>query len=49
MDATLELVRRGYLQTLPLITDHYPASRAADAWELIASKRDSVLGVILDW
>lgn len=49
IDATLELVNLGYLQTLPLITHHFPVQRAADAWELINAKDDDVLGVILDW
>jgi threonine dehydrogenase-like Zn-dependent dehydrogenase len=49
MDATRELVRLGYLQTLPLITHHLPAHRALDAWELITAKREWVLGVVLDW
>jgi 2-desacetyl-2-hydroxyethyl bacteriochlorophyllide A dehydrogenase len=49
MDATRELIHLGYLQTLPLITHHYPVERAADAWDLIRTKGDDVLGVILDW
>lgn len=49
MEQTLRLVAAGYLQTLPLITHRFPAARAADAWDLILSKRESVLGVILDW
>jgi 3-hydroxyethyl bacteriochlorophyllide a dehydrogenase len=49
INATLDLVSLGYLETLPLITHHFPVQRAADAWELINSKREDVLGVILDW
>jgi threonine dehydrogenase-like Zn-dependent dehydrogenase len=49
MDRTLELIRDGHLKTLPLITHHFPASKAADAWKLIESRDPSVLGVILDW
>jgi 2-desacetyl-2-hydroxyethyl bacteriochlorophyllide A dehydrogenase len=49
MDATLELVATGHLQTLPLITHHFPVAQAADAWTLIRNKQDGVLGVILDW
>lgn len=49
MDHTLALITAGHLQTLPLITHHFPADQAADAWQLIASKTNSVLGVILDW
>lgn len=49
MDETLGMIAAQNLETLPLITHHFPVSRAADAWELIASKREPVLGVILDW
>ncbi len=49
MDHTRELIAAGHLQTLPLITHRFPAAQAADAWALIESKREPVLGVILDW
>jgi 2-desacetyl-2-hydroxyethyl bacteriochlorophyllide A dehydrogenase len=49
MDRTLSLIAAGHLQTLPLITHHFPAAQAAQAWELIASKGEDALGVILDW
>lgn len=49
MDRTLALITAGYLQTLPLITHHFPADRAAEAWQLIAAKGEAALGVILDW
>lgn len=49
MDATLALIAAGHLQTLPLITHHFPVAQAADAWHLIAQKAEAVLGVILDW
>lgn len=49
LDATLEAVADGTLETLPLITHHFPVERADDAWDLIESKREPVLGVILDW
>ena len=49
MDATLALIAAGHLQTLPLITHHFPVAQAADAWRLIAQKGEAVLGVILDW
>jgi 3-hydroxyethyl bacteriochlorophyllide a dehydrogenase len=49
MDATLGLVAQGALRTTHLITHHYPAERAAEAFELILSRREPVLGVILDW
>jgi 3-hydroxyethyl bacteriochlorophyllide a dehydrogenase len=49
MDATRALIAAGYLETLSLITHHFPVTQAADAWELIRGKSESVLGVILDW
>lgn len=49
MDETLAAVAAGTIQTLPLITHHFPVERAAEAWELIASKREPVMGVILEW
>lgn len=49
LEATLQAVTDGQLQTLPLITHHFPAARAADAWALIETKREPVLGVVLDW
>jgi len=49
MDETLKLIADGTLQTLPLITHHFPAYRAADAWKLIQNRNEPVLGVILDW
>jgi 3-hydroxyethyl bacteriochlorophyllide a dehydrogenase len=49
MERTLELLQKGVLQTLPLITHHFPVSRAAEAFDLILSRREPVLGVILDW
>ena len=49
MDETLGMIAAGNLETLPLITHHFPVSRAADAWKLIESKSEPVLGVILDW
>ncbi len=49
MDETLQMIAAGNLETLSLITHHFPVSRAADAWKLIESKSEPVLGVILDW
>jgi len=49
MDATLKLIAEGVLQTLPLITHHFPVEKAADAWQLINQRREHFLGVILDW
>jgi 2-desacetyl-2-hydroxyethyl bacteriochlorophyllide A dehydrogenase len=49
LDATLALVAQGILKTKPLITHHFPAAQAGDAFDLILSRREPVLGVILDW
>lgn len=49
MDRTLHLIATGQLQTLPLITHHFPVDQAAEAWSLIQTKAEPVLGVILDW
>lgn len=49
LDATLRAIAKEHLQTLPLITHHFPAEQAAEAWQLIETKREPVLGVILDW
>ena len=49
MDATLALIATGDLQTLPLITHHFPVQQAAAAWRLIQQKHEPVLGVILEW
>ena len=49
MDETLELLSQGILKTLHLITHRFPAVHAAEAYELILSKKEHVLGVLLDW
>ncbi len=49
LQATMELICKGVLQTLPLITHRFPVEAAAEAWDLIRTKREPVLGVILDW
>lgn len=49
MNHTRDLIAAGYLETLPLITHHFPVSQAAEAWRLITEKSGPVLGVILDW
>ncbi len=46
---TLELVRQGVLTTLPLITHRFPVAQASEAFDLILSRREPVLGVILEW
>jgi len=49
MDATIAMISNGELKTLPLITQHFPVAKAAEAWRLIESHDPTVLGVILDW
>ena len=49
LDAALAAVADGTLETLPLLTHRFPVEHAADAWALIESKREPVLGVVLDW
>jgi threonine dehydrogenase-like Zn-dependent dehydrogenase len=46
---TIRLIAGGHLDTLSLITHRFPAKEAAQAWDLIESKREHVLGVILEW
>jgi threonine dehydrogenase-like Zn-dependent dehydrogenase len=40
MDATLELLAAGALETLHLVTHRFPAARAAEAFDLILSRRE---------
>ncbi len=52
MDATLDLIAKGALTTLPLITQKFPVEKAADAFALINNRREHgehVLGIILEW
>ena len=49
MDATLDLLSLGELETRHLITHRMPASRASEAFDLILNRRDGVLGVVLEW
>ena len=49
MDDTIAMIAAGNLETLSLITHHFPVAQAPEAWRLIASKHEPVLGVILDW
>ena len=49
MDQTLHLIAAGHLETKPLITHRFPVAKAAEAWALIESKSEPVLGVILEW
>lgn len=49
MDATLQMLARGELQTETLITHRFPASECAAAFELVLKRGEPVLGVVLDW
>ncbi|MFI5356040.1 MAG: zinc-binding dehydrogenase [Opitutales bacterium] len=49
LEETLRWVAAGRLDTLGCITHRFPVERAAEAWTLIESKREPVLGVVLDW
>ena len=49
LEETMRWVADGRLNTLDLITHRFPVEQAADAWALIESKREPVLGVVLDW
>lgn len=49
IDTTLQLLQCGSLSTLPLITHHFQAENAADAFDLILTRREPVLGVVLHW
>ncbi|MCC6416171.1 MAG: zinc-binding dehydrogenase [Opitutaceae bacterium] len=49
LDETMRWIADGRLDPLDLITHRFPVEQAADAWRLIESKREPVLGVVLDW
>jgi 2-desacetyl-2-hydroxyethyl bacteriochlorophyllide A dehydrogenase len=49
IDETMALLAAGKLDTLSLITHRFPVADAAAAFDLILSRREPVLGVILDW
>lgn len=49
LEETMAWVADGRLDTLGLLTHRLPVEDAALAWQLIATQRDSVLGVVLDW
>lgn len=50
MDRTLGLLASGVLQTEHLITHHFPAERADEAFRLVNDgDKDTFLGIILDW
>jgi len=49
LEETMRWIAAGKLDTLGLITHRLPVERAAEAWTLIESKREPVLGVVLEW
>ncbi|HNT34723.1 MAG TPA: hypothetical protein PKH07_06980, partial [bacterium] len=49
MDETLSLIASGYLDTESLITHRFPVKDAAEAWNVIIARTETVLGVILEW
>ena len=49
MRSTLDLLRRKLLKTEHLITHRYPAERATEAFDLVLSRSEPVLGVVLEW
>jgi 3-hydroxyethyl bacteriochlorophyllide a dehydrogenase len=49
MEETMQWISDGKLHTLDLITHRFPVEEAAEAWCLIESKQQPVLGVVLDW
>ena len=49
LEQTMALVAEGKLDTLSLITHRFPVEQAAEAWNLIESKSEPVLGVVLEW
>lgn len=49
MNATLDLIAQGRLQTLPLISHRFPIKQAQQAYELVLHKRSSIMGVVLEW
>jgi threonine dehydrogenase-like Zn-dependent dehydrogenase len=49
IDATIDWVAQGKMDTTSLITHRFPVQQAADAWDLIETKREPVMGVVLQW
>lgn len=49
LEETMRWVADGRLNTLDLISHRFAVEQAAAAWALIESKREPVLGVVLDW
>lgn len=49
LEETWRWVADGRLDTLSLVSHRFQVERAAEAWALIESKREPVLGVVLEW
>jgi 2-desacetyl-2-hydroxyethyl bacteriochlorophyllide A dehydrogenase len=49
LEATMAWVADGRLDVLGCLTHRFPVERAAEAWRIIATKSEPVLGVVLDW
>lgn len=49
MDRTLELIANGAIDTMSLVTHHFPFWEAEKAWDLILNRKEDFLGVILEW
>ena len=49
LEETLQWVADGRLDTLGCLTHRFPVEAAAQAWQLIGTKHEPVLGVVLDW
>jgi 3-hydroxyethyl bacteriochlorophyllide a dehydrogenase len=46
---TMRWIADGRLDTLGVLTHRFPVEQAAQAWRLIQTKSEPVLGVVLDW
>lgn len=49
LEEALAFLAAGKMETLSLITHRFPVEKAAEAWDLIRSRKDNVLGVVLEW
>lgn len=49
LEKTMDLITEGVLDTLSLITHRFPVDQANQAWELIETKSEPVMGVLLEW
>jgi 2-desacetyl-2-hydroxyethyl bacteriochlorophyllide A dehydrogenase len=45
----IDHLRRGDLGLAPLITHHFPAARAVEAFDLVRERPGELLGMVLDW